>query len=409
MIHNANQRSGKRLGLMFCLGMVSGFPLLLTGSTLQAWMTDAGISLSTIGLFSLVGLPYSLKFLWSFFLDRFTLSTLGRRRSWVLGAQIATAAAIFALSQLPNPIPVTLLFTICLAIAFFSATLDIALDALRRELFDDQHLGLATSFFVNGYRVGTLLSGAGILFLADHFSWPHLMTGAAIWMLLSTVILWITPEPSTSSEPPQHHFLKAITEPLRDFFSQRGSYLICAFILFYKLGDSLASSMTTPFFLNIGFSKTDIASLAKTLGLAASICGAFFAGTLLTRIPIRKALFIFGILQMFSTLFYALLALSGRNPVILGVGMIVEYGSAGMGGCALATYMGQRCSRRFAASQYALLSSLMGIPRVIFSSPMGFVAENTGWILFFILCTLIAAPGLFLIGRIPTENTTRPK
>lgn len=408
MIHNANQRCGKRLGLMFCLGMVSGFPLLLTGSTLQAWMSDAGISLSTIGLFSLVGLPYSLKFLWSFFLDRFTLGPFGRRRGWILGAQIATAAAIFALSRIPSPIPVTLLFTICFALAFFSATLDIALDALRRELFDDQSLGLATSFFVNGYRVGTLLSGAGILFLADHFSWPHLMTGAALWMLLSCAMLWVTPEPPAGNEFAQHSLSKAITEPLIEFFSQPGSYLVCTFILLYKLGDSLASSLTTPFFLDIGFSKTEIASLAKTLGLGASICGAFFAGTLMTRISIRKALFAFGILQMFSTLFYALLAHSGRNPAILGVGMVVEYGSAGMGGCALATYMGQRCSRRFAASQYALLSSLMGIPRVILSSPMGFVAEKTGWILFFILCTFVALPGLILIKRIPTETTTHP-
>jgi len=401
MILNANQRIGKLLGLMFALGIISGFPLLLTGSTLQAWMTDSGISLSTIGIFSLVGLPYSLKFLWSFLLDRFTPLPFGRRRSWIFLTQIFAALAIFMLGHLPNPIPIAGLFCICFALAFFSATLDIALDALRRELFDDSQLGLATSFFVNGYRVGTLLSGAGILFLADHFSWPHLMMGAGAWMLLSSLILLVTPEPATEHPSKPGFFLDAILDPLKNFFSQPGAILICCFVVFYKLGDSLASSMTTPFFLKIGFSKTEIASLAKTLGLGASIVGAFFAGALLTRISIRKALLAFGILQMLSTLFYALLAHTGHHPIILAIAMVVEYGSAGMGGCALATYMGQRCNRQFAASQYALLSSLMGVPRVIFSSPMGFVAEHTGWILFFVLCTIIALPGLGLIGLIP--------
>lgn len=404
MIPNANQRIGKLLGLMFALGVISGFPLLLTGSTLQAWMTDAGISLSTIGVFSLVGLPYSLKFLWSFFLDRFALTHLGRRRSWILLSQISCGLAIFSLGLLPTAIPVMGLFCLCFILAFFSATIDIAMDALRRELFADQHLGLATSFFVNGYRIGTLLSGAGLLFLADHYAWPHLMMGAGIWMLTSTLVVIATPEPKTNGHKTSGLFLDTLLIPLKDFFSQPGAIMICTFIVCYKLGDSLASSITTPFLLNLGFSKTQIAGLAKTLGLSASIAGAFFAGALLTRLSIRKALFIFGILQMVSTLFYAILAQAGHNATFLAISMAVEYGSAGMGGCALATYMGQRCNRKFAASQYALLSSLMGVPRVIFSSPMGFLAEKTGWLLFFGLCTMVAIPGLILIGFIPGKT-----
>jgi len=385
--------------LIFFMGFSSGLPLLLVGGTLQAWMKDTQVDLSIIGLFSLVGLPYTLKFLWAPFMDRFIPFKLGRRRSWMLLTQAALVVSLFFLSLL-NPAQTPFLVAgVALILTFFSASQDIVLDAYRREFLKDEELGLGSSFFVNGYRIGMIVAGAFALFLADQIAWSLVYKIMAAFMGVGILITFISPEPKVEAVPPKS-LREAVIDPFKDYFLRSNAWVILFFILLYKLGDSMASSMTTPFILDLGFSKTDMATIAKTFGLIATIVGGFVGGALMLRMSVLKSLWYFGFLQMVSTAGFALLAWQGKNIITLTAVVAFENFSAGLGTVAYGAFMASLCNKKFTATQFALLSSLMGIPRVIFSAPTGYLVQSFGWSTFFIFCTLIALPGMLLLFKI---------
>ncbi len=286
-------------------------------------------------------------------------------------------------------------------VSFFSASQDIVIDAYRRELLRDEELGLGASFASNGYRIGMLISGAFALFLADRIPWNYVYLLLAVSLLIGIVTTFLSPNIDGQIIPPKT-LREAVIEPFTEYFKRRGAFEILAFILLYKIGDVMAANMTTPFILKIGFSKTDLAVVAKTFGIIAIIGGGLVGGILLLRMGLRSALLIFGILQAVSTLAFSVLASAGHNYYVLVATVAFENFTSGMGVSAFIAFMSSLCNKRFTATQYALLSSLMGIPRVIVASPTGYLAEWFGWVHFFIFCTLAAIPGLIFLFRFNT-------
>ncbi len=406
---NSFQSNSKRfstagkLTVSFFMGFSCGLPLLLTLSVLQAWMKDKGVDLTVIGMMSLVGLPYTIKFLWAPFLDRFIPPFLGRRRGWLLIAQIALMLSIAGLGFTnPGKSPWMVAFAAFL-VTFFSASQDIVVDAYRREDLSDKELGFGSSLYVNGYRVGMLLASGGGLILADFISFSFIYLLFSGVMLIGVVTTLIAPEPKIEGEVPKT-IKKAVIDPLKEYFTRKNAILILAFILLYKIGDTMASNLTIPFYLDIGFSKTEIGTVVKLFGFWATIAGSLIGGALMLKIDIKKSLLFFGILQAVSTAGFAVLAHIGHSIIGLSVVVAFENLTAGMGTSAYAAFMASITNKQFTATQYALLSSLMGIPRVVISAPTGFIAKNTGWSNFFILCTLIAIPGLILLYKIIPEK-----
>jgi len=379
------------------MGFASGLPLLLTGSVLQAWLKDGGIDLARIGLFALVGLPYTLKFLWSPLFDRYAVAGLGRRRGWLMLMQVALAAALFGLSwSAPDAHDLLGVSIAALLVAFFSASQDIVVDAYRRESMTDLELGLGSAMYVNGYRIGMLLAGGGGLILADWLSFPETYRLLAMAMFACIVVTVLAPEPPPPAGRPRS-LTEAVVLPFRDYFTREGAWLALAFILLYKLGDTMASAMTTPFYLDLGYTKTEIGAVVKLFGFWATLAGATLGGLWILRIGLGKALWIFGIGQMVSTFGFVVLAGLAPSVSALAVVIAIENLTAGLGTAAFVGFMGALTDRRFTATQYALLSSLMGVPRVLASAPTGWLAESLGWPGFFLLCVSIALPGLALL------------
>ena len=395
--------SGRML-VALIMGFACGLPLLLTISVLQAWMTEEGVDLSVIGMMALVGLPYTLKFLWAPFLDRFTLPFFGRRRGWMLVAQVALMFSIAGLG-LTNPggNPWIVAFAAFL-VTFFSASQDIVVDAYRREDLSDQELGLGSSLYVNGYRVGMLLASGGGLIMADHMPFSMVYLIMAGCMLVGVLTTLLAPEPVTPAGTPQN-MKEAVIDPMVEYFSRQGALWMLAFILAYKIGDTMASAMTMPFYLDIGFSKSEIGTVVKLFGFWATIAGGLAGGVVMLRLGINRALWIFGFLQAISTAGFAILARIGYSiPALSGV-IAFENLSSGMGTAAFVAFMASITNKKFTATQYALLSSLMGVPRVMASAPTGFLAKNFGWAGFFIFCTLIAVPGMLLLLKFAPWNS----
>ena len=390
--------SGRMLRTLL-MGFSCGLPLLLTISVLQAWMKEEGVDLTVIGLMALVGLPYTVKFLWAPFLDRFTLPFLGRRRGWMLVSQILLVLVICWLGLTsPTNNPWIVAF-VAFLVTFFSASQDIIVDAYRREDLPDEELGLGSSLYINGYRIGMLLASGGGLIMADFmsFSFVYMIMGACMIPGIVTTIL--SPEPETPAGTPKT-IQEAVILPLKEYFSRTGAWWILGFIFLYKIGDTMASAMTTPFYLDIGFSKTEIGAVVKLFGFWATIAGSLVGGIMMLRLGINRSLWIFGALQAISTAGFAMLATIGHNIGALSGVIALENLSAGMGTAAYVAFMASVTNKKFTATQYALLSSLMGIPRVMASAPTGFLAKHMGWVSFFVMCTLIAIPGMLLLLRV---------
>ena len=394
----------RRMLVAFVMGFACGLPLLLTMSVLQAWMKDEGVDLTVIGMMALVGLPYTLKFLWAPFLDRFTLPFLGRRRGWMLLAQIALTVSIAGLGQ-SDPVqnPWLLAFAAFL-VTFFSASQDIVVDAYRREDLSDEELGLGSSLYINGYRVGMLLASGGGLIMADHMDFSMVYLILAGCMLPGLLTTLLTPEPETPAGTPGT-MREAVVDPLVEYFSRKDALWILAFILLYKVGDTMASAMTTPFYLDIGFSKSEIGAVVKLFGFWATIAGGLAGGIMMLRLGINRSLWVFGFLQAASTAGFALLANVGYSVPWLSAVIAFENLSSGMGTAAYAAFMASITNKKFTATQYALLTSLMGVPRVLASAPTGFLAKNVGWETFFIACTLMAIPGMLLLLKFAPWNS----
>jgi PAT family beta-lactamase induction signal transducer AmpG len=384
------------------MGFSCGLPLLLTASVLQAWMKEAGVDLTTIGLSALLGLPYTLKFVWAPLFDRYHLPILGRRRGWLLVTQLALMAALIWLGASNPSLNLMILALAALAVAFFSASQDIVVDAYRREDLPDHELGLGSSLYINGYRVGMLLASGGGLILADHIPFSMVYLIMALCLLPGVLTTLLTPEPTVESFPAT--LKSAVVDPLKEYFSRHQALWMLAFILMYKIGDTMAAAMTTPFYLDIGFSKTQIGTVVKLFGFWATVGGTIAGGIAMIRLGIIRSLWIFGVLQALSTAGFALLASLGPSVTALSAVIAFENLSGGMGTSAFAAYMASITNKRFTATQYALLTSLMGIPRVLAAAPTGYLATQMGWWSFFILCTLIAIPGLLLLLRIKATH-----
>lgn len=387
-----------RMIIALVMGFSCGLPLLLTGSVLQAWMKQEGVDLSTIGLFTLVGLPYTLKFLWAPIMDRFTPPLFGRRRGWLLLMQVALIAALLGLSLAQPAENPWLLALLAMFVTFFSASQDIVVDAFRREDLADRELGLGSAMYVNGYRLGMLLAGGGGLILADLMPFSTMYQLMAAGLLLGVITTVLAKEPALAPGTPRT-IKAAVIEPFVEYFRRDGALLFLAFILFYKLGDAMAGAITTPFYLDLGFTKTEIGVVVKLFGFWATIGGAMLGGILILRWGINRALWIFGVLQMLSTFGFVVLDQIGHDVTALSVVIALENLASGMGTAAFVGFMGALTDKRFTATQYALLSSLMGVPRVIASAPTGWMAEVMGWSGFFVTCTLIAIPGLLILNR----------
>lgn len=384
-----------RMLIMLLMGYSAGLPLLLIGSTLQAWLTDSQVDLTTIGFVSLIGLPYTVKFLWSPFLDRYHLPIFGRRKGWMVVFQIALVLTIFSLSLVNPKDELWLVGLIAFGIAFFSASQDIMIDAYRREILPDEELGLGNSLYVSGYRLGMIVAGALALYLADQIKWSQVYQLMALFALPTILFTIVAPKEGAYIAPAD--MKEAIVGPLKEFFSRKGALIFLLFILLYKVGDQMAANMTTPFILQVGYTKTDIATVAKTFGMIATIVGGLIGGVMLLRMNLKVSLILFGFLQAASTLGFALLVHLPVTFLSLASVIAFENLAAGMGMAAYGAYMLSLTNKKFTATQYALLSSLMGITRVIIPAPTGYMAEVMGWEMFFVVCTLMAIPGMLLL------------
>ena len=391
-------QSRKMAALLF-LGFSSGLPLFLTSKTLQAWMTVERVDLGAIGLFSLVSLPYSLKFIWSPLLDRFVPPFLGRRRGWLVLTQGALLLAIAAMALQRPSQALQLLAINALLIAFFSASQDIAFDAYRTDVLEQREMGAGAAVAVLGYRIALIVTGSLALILADRIPW------STVYLLMSALMviglcasLW-APEPRQQERPPTS-LADAVSLPFIEFFQRSGllrGVLILLFIVLYKLGDALANNMSTPFLLQTGFSQTDIGAIQGGMGLLATIVGTLAGGAILSKIGIHRSLWVFGALQAVSNLAYFLLAQIGKNYSFLVLTINIENFCAGLGTAAFVAFLMNLCNQRFSATQYALLSSLMAVSRDILVAPAGSLAKATGWPLFFLISIVAAVPGLLLL------------
>lgn len=392
----------RRLLVVFLLGFSSGLPLALTGTTLQAWMKAENVDLSVIGLFALVGLPYTLKFIWSPLMDRFVPPLLGRRRGWILLCQVALVVAIAAMAfSKPFEAP-ALTALLAFAVAFFSASQDIVVDAFRTEMLSASELGPGASLHITGYRIAMLVSGAVALILADHVSWRWVYFTMAAAMAVGVAATLAAPESATNSQrnglaPTSLH--DAVVLPFVEFFKRRGAVEVLFFVILYKLDVVIATAMTTPFMLELGFTKTDIGAVTKGFGLVATLGGTLAGGVLMVKLGMRRSLLFFGIFQAISGLSFAMLARLGHHyPMMVGA-IAAENFCGGMGNAAFTAFMMSQCDRRFTATQYALLTSLMALTRVLGSAPSGFLAKGIGWENYFFFSVVASLPGLLLLAR----------
>ncbi|HEY9875491.1 MAG TPA: AmpG family muropeptide MFS transporter [Candidatus Obscuribacterales bacterium] len=391
-------QSRKMAALLF-LGFSSGLPLFLTSKTLQAWMTVEKVDLTAIGLFSLVGLPYSLKFIWSPLLDRYVPPFLGRRRGWLAIMQVGLLLAIAAMSLQQPKQALQLLAVNAFLIALFSATQDIAADAYRTDVLEEREMGAGAAVFVLGYRIALLVTGALAFILADRMPWPTVYLLISLLMAAGLVASFWAPEPVLRDRPPAS-LRDAFTLPFIDFFKRSGvlqGFLMLLFIVLYKLGDALVNNMSTPFLIQTGFTQTDIGAIQGGMGLLATIVGTLAGGAVLSQMGINRSLWVFGALQAVSNLAYFVLAQAGKSYQLLVLTINIENFCGGLGTAAFVAFLMSLCNQRFSATQYALLSSLMAVSRDILVAPAGGLAKATGWPMFFIISIVAALPGLLLL------------
>ena len=378
------------------LGFSSGLPLALTDSTLKAWLKSAGLDLRTIGFFALVGLPYNLKFLWAPFLDRFSLPFLGRRRGWMIISQFLLALALFFLSQGDPTGNLAWVAALALGIAFLSASQDIVADAWRTEKLPKAHQGTGIAVWIGAYRVALLAAGAGALIIAEHYGWAATYQLMAILAILGVAGTLLAEEPE-DIRPPKT-IKEAVVEPWKDFLKRNGAFLALGFIVLYKLGDQLASSLTVPFLLDIGYKMDVIGAITKGVGLPALIAGGLVGGFLMKKWPLKRSLLVFGIIQVFAVLSLLLPAMLSKHNALLGTVIAMENLGFGMGTSAYVALIMRLCNPAYTGTQFSLLTSLSALPRTLVASTVGDAATIYGWAGYFGMCAFAALPGLLLLG-----------
>lgn len=400
----------RRMLICVFTGFSSGLPLYILLSLLPAWLRSEHVDLRAIGFFALMQFPYNWKFLWSPLLDRFALPALGRRRGWMLVSQLALAVALPAFGALNPQLDLAAIAMLALAVAFLSATQDIVLDAYRREILADTELGLGNSIHVNAYRIAGLVPGSLSLILADVLPWSTVFMITALFMLPGIAMTLIVDEPKIAGTPPRT-LREAVVEPFHEFISRAGlrpALLMLAFMVLYKLGDSMATALATPFYLDMGFTKTEIGLIAKHAGLWPSVIGGLVGGIWMLKLGINRALWLFGVVQVVSILGFALLTEFPRDRMMLAAAISFEALGVGLGTVAFVAYIARATHPLYTATQFALFTSLAAAPRVVINAVTGVVVEYAGWLNFFLLCTLLALPGMLLLPKVAPWNGDRP-
>jgi len=382
------------------MGFASGLPRALPVSTLQAWMAIEGVDLKTIGIFSVVALPYTLKFFWSPLMDRFVPPMFGRRRGWILITQALLVAGIAAIAfSSPAQAPLTV-GLIALTVAFFSASQDIVIDAYRTDILHVQERGAGAAVAVMGYRIALIISGSLTLILSDRIGWRNTYLSMAAIMAVNFVITLFAPEPPETVAPPRT-IQEAVIGPLKDYFSRQSAFAFLLLIILYKLADAYAASLMSAFLIRgIGFSATDVGTINKGLGLVSTILGALLGGSLMVKLGLFRSLLYFGIVQAFTILTFSALAVIGKSYGMLIFAVAFENFGSGMGTAAFMALLMTMCNHRFSATQYALLSSLAALGGIVIAPTSGFVAETVGWPIFFLISAAIAVPGLALLWKL---------
>lgn len=396
----------RRMLICILLGFTSGLPLYVLVQLVPAWLRTNEVDLTTIGLFALIQLPYTWKFLWAPLLDRFSFGPLGRRRGWMLMSQVAVLLAVGLLGAFAPQDGLRPIVWLVVLVALFSATQDIVIDAYRRELLSDEELGTGNSFFVNAYRLSSLIPGALALILADRLSWSSVFWITAAFMFVGIATTLTIAEVSRAALAPQT-LRAAVIDPFKEFFQRRGfgrGLEILAFMFLYKLGDNMAVALETPFLIDTGFSLSEIGSYKKIAALWGSVAGTLLGGFIMLKLPINRALWLFGFVQITSILGYALLSSVGDNLALMFAVISFEYVGVGLGSVALIAYMARETSKRFTATQFALFTSLIAVPRTLASATTGYLIEAMGYTSFFLLCTALAIPGMLLLLRVAPWN-----
>ena len=382
-------------------GFTSGLPLFILISLLPAWLRSSGLDLKAIGLFALIQFPFTWKFLWAPLFDRFSFA-MGRRRGWLIIFQLLLLLTI-ALAGFINPVSqLTSVAIISIVIAFFSASQDVVIDAYRRELLLDHELGLGNAVHVNAYKIASLIPGSLSLVLADFFAWNFVFIVTALFMLPGIIMTLLVSEPKLKIASPKT-LKEAVIEPLKEFKNRKGlnsALMILLFIFLYKIGDSMATALATPFYLYLGFSMTEIGLIAKNAGLWPGIIGGLLGGIWMIKLGINKALWVFGFMQMFATLSFAWLASVGDNNIVLAITVGLEFFAAGLGTTAFVAYIAKTTNPSYTATQFALFTSLASVPRTLTNASTGYLVEFFGWQTFFIFCFIIAIPGMLLLYKI---------
>ena len=396
----------RRMLICVFTGFTSGLPLYVLIQLVPAWLRTEGVGLAEIGFFALIQFPYTWKFLWSPLMDRFTLPFLGHRRGWMLLTQLALLVSIAVLGVVQPGLSIWTVAYLSAAVAFFSASQDIVLDAFRRELLPDVELGLGNAIHVQTYRLSGLVPGALGLILADHLPWHLVFAVVAAFMLVGIVLTLVVDEAIAEPTPPKS-LREAVVEPFREFLGRAGvreALFVLAFLFLYKLGDNMATALQSPFFIDVGFTLTQIGTIAKFSSLIAAIVGGIAGGLIMVKLSINRALWLFGVVQVVSILGFAALSVVGPNLWMLGFAVAFEYLGVGLGTAALTAFIARSTHVAFAATQFALFTALAATPRTIASAVTGVIVEQLGWTNFFLLCTLLAVPGMLLLLRVAPWN-----
>jgi PAT family beta-lactamase induction signal transducer AmpG len=392
----------RRMLICVFLGFSSGLPLFILLSLVQAWLAKSGLNVKALGLFALVMFPYTWKFLWSPLMDRYSFGPLGRRRGWMAATQALLFLGIGAMGMLDPARQVPAIAALASAIAFLSASQDIVIDAYRREILPDIEQGLGGAVHVNAYKVAGMVPGALSLILADRMPWQPVFWITAAFMLPGLLCTLIIAEPKVYGAPPKT-MREAVVLPFSEFLARggwRNAAMVLGFIFLYKLGDSMATALATKFYIDLGFSMTQIGAVAKTVGFWASIAGGIFGGAWMVQLGINRALWIFGAVQAFAILGFAWLAHAGAELPLLAAVIGFEAFGVGLGTAAFVSYIATTTDPRYTATQYALFTSLAAVPRTFVNSAVGYIVAETGWFLFFILCFILALPGMLMLPKV---------
>ena len=394
--------------MLICIftGFASGLPLYVLVTLVPVWLKQEGVSLTEIGLFALIGFPYTWKFIWSPLMDYFRLPLLGRLRGWMMLTQIFMLGAIASLGYLSPEHNIGFIAGLCAFVAFLSASQDIVLDAYRREILPDAELGMGNSIHVNAYRLAGLVPGSLSLILADHLPWDLVFIITALFILVGLFFTLSIKEPQIS-QITNHTFKQSVIEPFKEFFGRLGTkqaVYILAFMFLYKLGDSMATALSTPFYLDMGYSMTQIGLIAKHAGLWPMIIGGLLGGILMIRIGINKALWIFGFVQIISILGFIALAESSANSWLLALVISFEYLGVGLGTAAFVAFIARTTAPEYTVTQLALFTALTALPRTFANASTGFIVQSIGWTSFFLLCTLLAIPGMLMLLKVAPWN-----